>query len=156
MMSEKNSNCQNTGLSRRRFIRDTGIVTTALASSVILSSCQNDNNPPANTTSTGEAEPAKLEVFNPTGSIEVTHLHAARLGSLEGKTICEVTNGDYNFDNTFPRLRQTLQNLYPGSSFIPYTEFETIPNVVDEDSIAGILAALEEAGCDGVIVGNAG
>lgn len=145
-------------ISRRQFIRDAGIVvgSTVLASSVLLSSCNNNGTTPASTSGTEEAEPVKLEVFSPGGSTEVTQLHAPRLNSLEGKTICEITNGDYNFDNTFPRLRQVLQNLYPTATIIPYTEFETIDHVVSEESMAGIIEALKTADCNGVIVGNAG
>ncbi len=156
-MNQKKDYIKRTGISRRKFIRDTGIVTTALASSMLLSSCKEGN--PTNQTSTtenGETKQAKLEVFNPTGSIEVTNLHSPRLDGLEGKTICEITNGNYNFDNTFPRLRQVLKNMYATATIIPYTEFDTLANVVDEKSMAGILKQLEEAGCDGVIVGNAG
>ena len=145
-------------ISREQFIRDTGIVvgSTVLASSVLLSSCNNNGTNPTSTSATEEAEPVKLEVFSPGGSTEVTQLHAPRLNSLEGKTICEITNGDYNFDNTFPRLRQVLQNLYPTATIIPYTEFETIDHVVSEESMAGIIEALKTADCNGVIVGNAG
>jgi hypothetical protein len=156
-MNQKKDYIKRTGISRRKFIRDTGVVTTALASSMLLSSCKEGNaTNPTSTTGTVESKPAKLEVFNPTGSIEVTNLHALRLDSLAGKIICEITNGDYNFDNTFPRLRQVLKNMYPTATIIPYTEFDTIAHVVDEKSMAGILKQLEEAGCDGVIVGNAG
>lgn len=105
-----------------------------------------------------EAGPVTLEVFDPTGAIEVTQLHAVRLDTLEGKTICELSNESWQYDRTFPLIRELLQKQFPTATFIPYTE---LPNgkegagVYDIDSQAAVDAVIA-AGCDAVIAGNAG
>jgi hypothetical protein len=100
-----------------------------------------------------EAGPVTLEVFNPSGANEVTALHAARLDTLEGKTICEVSNLGWQSIRTAPYLREVLQNLYPTSTFIPYTEFPTGDIGLPKTNVAELV---KQAGCDAVIVGNAG
>jgi hypothetical protein len=102
-----------------------------------------------------EAGPVTLEVYDPTGAMEVTHLFAPRLDTLEGKTICEVTNASWQNDRTSPYIRELLQNMYPTATFIPYTEF---PEYVGKYEMVaeGVGEALKAAGCDAAIVGNAG
>lgn len=150
-MSEKDSNCQHTGISRRRFIRDTGIVTTALASSVILSSCQNDNDPPANTTSTGEAEPVKVEVFDPFGPLEITQLFAPRLDTLEGKTIA-YSEGTWMVGTAKPLVLGLLQDRYPTLKVVDIPEYGPISQMSPEE----VNTLVKDLGVDAVIVGNAG
>ncbi len=99
-----------------------------------------------------------MEVYNPGGAVQVTNVHAPRLDTLKGKTIGEVTNGKYQFDRTFPVLREVLKKRFPDAKIIPYTEFPIglYPGgggSVDPENI-GELA--KEKGCDCVIVGNAG
>ena len=101
-----------------------------------------------------EAGPVTLEVFNPTGATEVTQLHAARLDTLEGKTICEVSDWTYEAHNTFPLIEELLQKQYPTIKMIPYTEFPRAQTLIDDEEQAAAL--LKAAGCDAVIVGNGG
>jgi len=98
----------------------------------------------------GEAGPVTLELFDPTGAFEVTELFSARLDTLEGKTICELSNDSWEASRTFPAIRELLQNQYPTMTIIPYTEF---PLDSDTKDISDILM---QKGCDAVIVGNAG
>lgn len=106
-----------------------------------------------------EAGPVVLEVFDPTGATEVTQLFSARLDTLDGKTICELSDAAWQDDRTFPLIREMLQKQFPTAKFIPYTEFSpevtgaTGPYGIDDDKT---IAALKEKGCEGVIVGNAG
>ncbi|MBI2853360.1 MAG: hypothetical protein HYX87_00380 [Chloroflexi bacterium] len=93
-----------------------------------------------------------LEVYNPTGATEKTQRHAPRLDTLEGKTICELVNGSWQVQRTFPLIRQLLQKRFPSAKFIPYTEFPSGQDI-DSDRTADILV---EKGCQGVILGNAG
>lgn len=67
--------------------------------------------------------PATLEVFAPTGAIEVTQIHARRLADLRGKTICEVSNNSWEAQRTFPLIRKLLKERFPDCRIIPYTEF---------------------------------
>ncbi|MFC1861805.1 hypothetical protein ACFLX6_00720, partial [Chloroflexota bacterium] len=36
-----------------------------------------------------------IEVYDPTGTIEITQLYAPRLADLSGKTICELSNSSW-------------------------------------------------------------
>ncbi len=96
-----------------------------------------------------------LEVFNPSGSIEATDSchYAPRLKDLRGKTICELSNGVWNHENTFPLIRQLLTKRFPGMMFVPYTELPVGVHPIDNDNIANLVVA---RGCDAVIGGNSG
>jgi hypothetical protein len=95
------------------------------------------------------AGPVTLEMADPTGATEVTQIHAARLDTLEGKTICELSNDSWQAQRTFPYLRELLQKQYPTAKIIPYTEFKLVDSV-------DAVEPLKTAGCDAVIVGNGG
>ncbi len=92
-----------------------------------------------------------IEVYNPTGTIEITQLYAPRLADLSGKTICELSNSTWEDQRTFPLIRELLQKRFPDLKIIPYTEFPGIYGVEAEV----LTKALKEKGCDGAIVGNA-
>lgn len=101
----------------------------------------------------GPSGPVTLEVYDPTGAIEVTKLFAPRLDSLEGKTICEVSNSGWEARRTFPLIRELLQQAYPTATIIPYTEFPEGTRNIDIDEIG---AMAKEKGCEAAILGNAG
>ncbi len=92
-----------------------------------------------------------LEVYNPTGSIEITELYAPRLADLSGKTICELSHGGWEYSRTFPVIRELLKKRFPDARIVPYTEFPSIRDV-QPDVLSDLL---KEKGCDGAIVGNA-
>jgi hypothetical protein len=91
-----------------------------------------------------------LEVYNPCGNIEVANVHAPRLGTLSGKTICELSDGIWEHARTFPRIRELLQKRLPDLKIIPYSELP-----VGDIDIEGIGEVVKGKRCDGVIVGNA-
>lgn len=130
------------GISRRKFLKGASIAAggvAALGITGVLAGCTK--------------EKVELEVADPTGAIEVTELHAPRIDTLAGKTICELSVGLWEPDRTFPLLRELLQNQFPTATFIPFTEFpEGSRNIVKQEARDAIGAA----GCDAVIVGNAG
>ena len=103
--------------------------------------------------------PVKLEILSPLSDITVTGGNAARLDTLNGKTICEVwTTGDYGADRTFPVIRELLQQRFPDVKIVPYTEFaigqpKATPRWGPFDQVAGILRGKK---CDGVLLGNGG
>ncbi len=100
----------------------------------------------------GEMLGVSLEVYDPTGTIQITELYAPRLANLGGKTICELSNYSWESDRIFPIIREMLQRRFPDIRIVPYIEF---PRVYDIK--ADVLAKLlSEKGCDGAIVGNAG
>lgn len=93
-----------------------------------------------------------LEVYDPRGVVETTQSHAARLDSLAGKTICEISNASWEDRRTFSRVRELLQQRFPDLKIIPHTEFPRGARQIDIDSIGEMV---KEKGCDGAIVGNA-
>jgi hypothetical protein len=99
------------------------------------------------------ADPVTLEVFDPTGAIEVTQLFAPRLADIHGKTICEVSNGSWEDRRTFPLIRELLQKQFPTTKFIPFTDFPVGSSKIDVDKIGDMV---KQKGCQAAIVGNAG
>ena len=93
------------------------------------------------------------ELTNRTGGIEITQLHAARLGDLAGKTICEVSVDTWQSHRTFPAIREALQSKYPTAKIIPFTEFPQGMKGIDDDKTAQMV---KDRGCQAAIVGNAG
>ena len=101
----------------------------------------------------------ELEVVSPLGRDTVKRAGAApRLDTLQGKTVCEVWNGVFKGDVTFPIIRKLLQARYPGLEVIPYTQFPHAPgsdNPARQRELAREIAVLaREKGCDAVISGN--
>ena len=101
----------------------------------------------------------KIEVLSPEGLEAVERSGAAaRLDTLEGKTIGEVWNGVFKGDVTFPIIRAQLEKRYPGVRIVPYTEFPHAPGTdhpARQRALAQEIAALVKTkGCDAVISGN--
>jgi hypothetical protein len=94
-----------------------------------------------------------LNVFNPTGIIKNTQIHASRLNTLEGKTICELSNAGWEYNRIFPAVREQLQKMFPTANIIPYTEsISTRPEI---ENLALVDKVLKEKRCDAVISGMA-
>ena len=102
-----------------------------------------------------------MEVISPVGVETVREKAIApRLGTLDGKTVCETWNEDFKGDYMFPVYRELLKDRYTGVKIIPYTEFP-ISNVkstpAKQREIAMQIAKLaKEKGCDALISGNGG
>lgn len=101
----------------------------------------------------------RIAVVSPEGEDAVARVRSARrLDTLAGKTVCEIWNGVFKGDVTFPLIRARLQEKYPGLSIVPYTEFPYVPGSDDpaqQRRHAVQLATLaRERGCDAVISGN--
>jgi hypothetical protein len=85
---------------------------------------------------------------------------APGLGTLEGKTICEVWNRDFRGDVTFPKIRELLRSKYPHINIITYDEvitpgFNTMGQTAEDAKALEVLGkALIEKGCHGLISGN--
>lgn len=94
-----------------------------------------------------------LKIYNPAGAIRPGDTHAPRLDTLKGKTICEIADGQWRDEQTFPIIRSLLQEKFPDAKFVPFTEFPTGQFGIDAD---GIELKAKAKGCDAVIVGNAG
>lgn len=93
-----------------------------------------------------------LEVHSPAGAVETASFYAPRLDSLEGKTLCELSDGVWEDHRTFPQIRKLLQDQFPTATIIPWSEFPCGLLEIDDDEVAKLV---KERGCHGVIVGNA-
>lgn len=94
----------------------------------------------------------KLEVFNPTGGVEVTQSFAPRLPDLNDKTIGLLSDGLFQAHRTFPLIQELLQKRFPTARIIPPTEFGVGRAEMESEQT---MARLVEKGCDAVITGNA-
>ena len=102
-----------------------------------------------------------LEVSNPVSvPAQTTLQRAPRLADLNGKTVCEVWNGSFKGEVTFPVIRELLRKRYPHVKVIPYTEFPTqriqgSTRELQERVQTAVTLAVEKS-CDAVISGNGG
>ena len=101
----------------------------------------------------------KHEVVSPLGLDAVGQVAgAARLDSLDGKTVGEFWNGVFKGDQTFPVIRRLLQQRFRRLTVIPFTEFPHAPgsdHPAKQGEHAQRMAILaKEKGCDAVISGN--
>jgi hypothetical protein len=102
------------------------------------------------------AELATLTVYDPTGAFEVTETFSPRVADLNGKTICELSNDSWEHSRTFARIRELLQRQFPTAKIITWDKFphgNVAATGIDNDDTAKKVKA---AGCQAVIVGNAG
>ena len=100
------------------------------------------------------------EVVNPLGkpSAEVMPI-APRLDTLDGKTVCEIWNGSFRGQVSFPIIEEMLRERYPGVKVISYSEFPltlvpSLKSTTKAKTLEAVRVALLEKGCDAVITGN--
>ena len=110
----------------------------------------------------------KMEVANPLGHSTIKPVSLApRLGTLNGKRICELSSNMYNAQISFPILRELLRKRYPDIQVIPFNEMnEGLPEstvmtysgmIADQERKTNAAVSLAKIkGCDAVIVGNGG
>ena len=99
------------------------------------------------------AQPLTWRVFDPTGAMDITELHAPRLDTLAGKKICELSNDSWQAHRVLPAIREQLKERYPSAQFIAYTEFPQGNREIDSEKAAALVAT---KGCQAVIIGDAG
>jgi hypothetical protein len=93
-----------------------------------------------------------MEVYDPSGSTEITQLHAPRLDSLDGKKIGLLSNDAWQAHRTLPLVGQMIKAEFPTAEIVPYEEFPMGNAVIDADAT---VVRARELGVDAVIVGNA-
>ncbi len=96
--------------------------------------------------------PVTLTVYNPTGASEVTQLFAPRLADLKDKTVCELSLGIWEADRTFPLIADLLQKQYSAKVI----KYDQLPALSETKDVPGLEDAVKKAGCQGILVGNAG
>ncbi|HAA93590.1 MAG TPA: hypothetical protein DCE33_14165 [Rhodospirillaceae bacterium] len=94
----------------------------------------------------------ELEVFDPTGAIEITQLHAARLDGLDGKKVGIVSNDEWQAHRTLPLVEELLRANFPGIDIVPAEKFPLRNEVIDSDELVEAVRAQK---VDAVIMGNA-
>jgi hypothetical protein len=94
----------------------------------------------------------KLEFYDPSGALEVTQPHAARLASLAGKRIGFVSNEQWQAYRMLPMLKGMLEADFPGVEVLPVDAFPQGNALIGKEETA---AQVWKSGVDAVIVGNA-
>jgi len=94
----------------------------------------------------------KIEFHDPSGSLEVTTPHAARLASLDGKRIGFVSNEQWQAYRTLPLLKELLEADFPGVKVLPLDAFPQGNTLIPTEETAALV---KKSGVDAVIVGNA-
>jgi hypothetical protein len=138
-------------LSRRDFIKGAGLIVggAALSSTALIAGT------PAETAAAQTTSGVTLEVLDPSGAFEVTTLNAPRLPTLEGKTVCFLSDNEWQAWRTFPLLADLLKKQFPTIKIVSWEEFprDGDHGYPDFDKNPGLL---KSKGCDAVILGNAG
>lgn len=93
-----------------------------------------------------------IEFYDPSGGIEVTQPHAARLESLSGKRIGFVTNEQWQAYRMLPLLKDWLERDFPDSEVLQLDAFPQGNGLIGEPETARLVKA---SGVDAVIIGNA-
>jgi hypothetical protein len=94
----------------------------------------------------------KLEFYDPSGALEVTQPHAARLASLAGKRIGFVSNEQWQAYRMLPMLKEMLEADFPGVEVLPVDAYPQGNALIGEEETAALV---RRSGVDAVIVGNA-
>jgi hypothetical protein len=93
-----------------------------------------------------------LDVFDPTGAIEITQLHAARLDGLDGKRVGIISNDEWQAHRTLPLVTEILQRDFSDVEIIPPDQFPFGNDQIDSDDT---VAAAKANKVDAIIMGNA-
>lgn len=94
----------------------------------------------------------RFEFHDPTGTLEVTQSHAARVTSLAGKKIGFLTNEQWQAHRMLPLLKELIEQDFPGAEVLPVDKFPIGNAEIPKESTAALVQALD---VDAVIVGNA-
>ena len=78
--------------------------------------------------------------------------HAARVGTLDGKTIGFLTNEQWQAHRMLPLLKSLIESDFPGARVLPIDAFAQGNAEIPKDSTC---VQVREAGVDAVIIGNA-
>ncbi|MDP2707266.1 MAG: hypothetical protein Q8O70_07155 [Burkholderiales bacterium] len=93
-----------------------------------------------------------LEFHDPSGTLEITHPHARRLATLEGKRIGFVSNEQWQAYRMLPLLKEMLEADFPGIEVLPVDTFPQGNALIGNEETAALV---KKSGVDAVIVANA-
>jgi hypothetical protein len=94
----------------------------------------------------------RIEFHDPSGTLEVTQTHAARVATLAGKRIGFLTNEQWQAHRMLPRLRELIEQDFPGAEVLPIDAFPVGNTEIPKESTA---ERVKNLAVDAVIVGNA-
>jgi hypothetical protein len=94
----------------------------------------------------------KLEFFNPSGTLEKTIPHAARLDTLAGKRIGFVSNQQWQAYRMLPLIKGMLKEDFPGIEVLPTDQYPQGNTLIGNAEVAKLV---KESNVDAVIIGNA-
>jgi len=94
----------------------------------------------------------ELEVFDPTGAIEIEQIHAARFASLAGKKIGLVSNDEWQAHRTLPLVADLLQSTCKDIEVLGSENFPVGNDPIDTEELVRVVQDLE---VDAIIIGNA-
>lgn len=96
-----------------------------------------------------------LEVYDPTGSFEITQVFNERLDSLDGKTIAFLSDDSWEDRRMFADIRPMFEEMFSDIKLISEDEFiHGIGEITKANN--GVAEVMLEKGVDGAIIGNAG
>ena len=105
----------------------------------------------------GASKTGLYEVVWPRGNRVVDSIpYAQRLDTLEGKTICELSNLIFRADEIFTLVEKELSDRYPSIKFVSHKMFGSIHGGEEAKVIATLPNALKQNKCDAVISGVGG
>ena len=95
----------------------------------------------------------KLEVFCPVGEPGAKPVpSASRVQDLNGKIICQVSNGQFQAGTVLSAVGDLIKNRFPSAKVVPWTEFPIIDTKGDvEKRLKETREALQQNGADVVI-----
>ena len=99
-----------------------------------------------------ETRVVKLEFYDPSGTIDISQAHAARLASLEGKRIGFLSNGQWQAYRMLPMLKAMLEEDFPSAQVLPVDSFPQGTAFIGTEETVRLV---ERSGVDAVIIGNA-
>ena len=80
---------------------------------------------------------------------------AARLASLEGKTVAQIWDYLFKGDEVFELLEEGLKARFPGIKFVSWREFGSTHGGEEKDALAALPQRFKELGVDAVVSGMA-
>jgi hypothetical protein len=80
---------------------------------------------------------------------------AARLDTLDGKTVAQLWDELFKGDIVFELLEEGLKKRYPGVKFVSWREFGSTHGGIERAALAALPQKLKERGVDAVLSGMA-
>ena len=95
----------------------------------------------------------KFAVLSPVGEAAAQLApSASRAQDLNGRTICQVSNGRFRADSVHAAFADLIRKRYPEAKVVPWNEFPIIEAMGDVDEeLKALRQALRDKRCDAVV-----